>query len=436
MEWPAMILAHLTVVASTLLGWSDITVQPSRGDRAHASFQRSLAGLDRPSERTLETLKRYDLERRYRKRRRRRARAASRSIARASARPRPRLRPGRALVGRGRRLDRWRKAAAIDRFVDAVAYAYDFLFDPELADGRQPSDPRFRLACDLYNGGLERLIRAAQSNGPDHARRRRSSSRSTAASRSSASCSTRLALDGRRRRPDHPRLRLRGQRPADPELPVRPGRAADRRPQRRASRAREAGAVLPARDGLPADGVPRARTRGCATRTPTIDAAARVHARAGRPGAAPGRRRRRRRDRRRGRPDARRWPTCGRGPTSNRYRWTGLFRPGEALEPGQPDAAPSLRAGQDPRRDGPRPDLQPAGLDPDAQRAAPRPDDPAALPVPALHVPDRRADPDRGGGAPRLAARRPSRCTTPTAATRRSSRWSCSGTAWGGCSAT
>ena len=31
----------------------------------------------------------------------------------------------------GRRLDRWRKAAAIDRYIDAVAYASDFLFDPE-----------------------------------------------------------------------------------------------------------------------------------------------------------------------------------------------------------------------------------------------------------------------------------------------------------------
>ncbi len=37
--------------------------------------------------------------------------------------------------------------------------------DPELAHGRQPSDPRFVLACKLYNGGLERLIRAAQSDG-------------------------------------------------------------------------------------------------------------------------------------------------------------------------------------------------------------------------------------------------------------------------------
>src|SRR5262249_51903163 len=32
-------------------------------------------------------------------------------------------------------------------------------------DGREPSDPRFRMACDLYNGGLDRPIRAAPPNG-------------------------------------------------------------------------------------------------------------------------------------------------------------------------------------------------------------------------------------------------------------------------------
>jgi pimeloyl-ACP methyl ester carboxylesterase len=45
-----------------------------------------------------------------------------------------------------------------------VAYAYDFLFAPEIADARQPSDPRFREACNLYNGGLDRLLRASQAD--------------------------------------------------------------------------------------------------------------------------------------------------------------------------------------------------------------------------------------------------------------------------------
>jgi hypothetical protein len=159
-----MILASLTVIASTVLGWQDIAVQPSRGDRSRASFQRSLSGLDRPSERTVETLKRFDVERRYR-RDVDGALATLEQIARHH--PEPELVFALAELSwiEGRRLDRWRKATAIDRYVDAVAYAFDFLFDPDLENGRQPSDPRFRLACDLYNGGLDRLIRAAQSNG-------------------------------------------------------------------------------------------------------------------------------------------------------------------------------------------------------------------------------------------------------------------------------
>jgi pimeloyl-ACP methyl ester carboxylesterase len=160
-----MILAHLTVVVSSVLGWSDvISVQPSRADRIHTSFQRSLAGLDRPSERTLETLRRYDVEKWYKKNVDY-ALGTLENLAHSS--PNPEIVYALAELSwiEGRRLDRWRKAAAIDHYLDAVAYAYDFLFDSDLAAGRNASDPRFRLACDLYNGGLERLIRAAQSNG-------------------------------------------------------------------------------------------------------------------------------------------------------------------------------------------------------------------------------------------------------------------------------
>ena len=133
MEWPAMTLAHLAVLLSALIG-ADITIQPSRGDRTFASFQRSLAGLDRPSERTLETLKRYDLDRRYRKDVDGALRASRRSPA-AGPTPSSCTRWPSCRGSRGQ-ADRWRKARAIDRFVDAVAYAHDFLFDPELADGR------------------------------------------------------------------------------------------------------------------------------------------------------------------------------------------------------------------------------------------------------------------------------------------------------------
>ncbi len=160
-----MILAQLTVIAATLLGLGDppITVQPSRGDKMLASFQRALAGLDKPSERTLDTMKRYDVERRFRK-------DVPGTIAKlevlSRAQPDPDLVYALAELCwiEGKRLDRWRKAEAIERYLDVVTHAYRYLFGPELADRRHPSDPRFRLACDLYNGALDRIIRAALSN--------------------------------------------------------------------------------------------------------------------------------------------------------------------------------------------------------------------------------------------------------------------------------
>src|SRR5262245_29974295 len=159
-----MSLAHWTVVASALLGWPEtITVQPSRG--THSVYARNLANLDRPSERTLETIKRYDLQRQQR----RGIDPLVQSLVKlVRERPEPELVYALAELSwvEGRRLDRWRRTAAIDYYVDAVAYAHDFLTDPEIAraDGQRGSDPRYRTAMDLYNGGLERVLRAVQSN--------------------------------------------------------------------------------------------------------------------------------------------------------------------------------------------------------------------------------------------------------------------------------
>ncbi len=157
-----------TILAASLLTWSDtITIQPSRGDRS-AGLQRSIAGLDKPSDRTVETLKRFDLYKEYRQRD-----GADKALQHlekyAQRRAEPELVYALAELSwiEGKRLDRWREAQAIDRFLDAAAYAHDYLFgkEPELAEGRSRSDPRFRLACEIYNAGVERLIRAAMTKG-------------------------------------------------------------------------------------------------------------------------------------------------------------------------------------------------------------------------------------------------------------------------------
>jgi len=157
-----MILAPLTIVAASILGWVDISVQPSRSDRSHTAYNRSVANIDRPSARTVETLKRYDIERRYR-------RDVDGALANLEKLARERL-EGELVYAlaelswvEARRLDRWRRAGATDRYLDTVAYAYDFLTDPDLAlaNPQRGSDPQYRTAMELYNAGLEHLIRSA-----------------------------------------------------------------------------------------------------------------------------------------------------------------------------------------------------------------------------------------------------------------------------------
>jgi pimeloyl-ACP methyl ester carboxylesterase len=149
----------------SMLGWADVSVAPSRSGVANAPWYASLSALTSPSERTLDTLRRYDLDRVYRKDP---AGALLRLENHARATPLGELVFALAELSwiEAKKEDRWRRPAALDYYLDAVSYAYDFLFDPELAAGRDPSDPRFRQAMNLYNGGLDQIIRAARAKGP------------------------------------------------------------------------------------------------------------------------------------------------------------------------------------------------------------------------------------------------------------------------------
>ncbi len=152
-------LLLLWVVAALASDLALLPVKPRDKDDAVARLE----DLTEPSPRTLETLQRLDLE-------------GYRSDP-AGAITKLKVFAKRAVDAdlvyalaelswiEGRRLDRRRRAGALDRYVDSVAYSYDVLFDPEAADGRNPADPRFRWAIDLYNAGLEKLLRAGQASG-------------------------------------------------------------------------------------------------------------------------------------------------------------------------------------------------------------------------------------------------------------------------------
>ena len=54
---------------------------------------------------------------------------------------------------------------ALDMYWASVANAYFYLFDEQLDSKRNPYDPQFRSACDLYNGALESSMRIAKARG-------------------------------------------------------------------------------------------------------------------------------------------------------------------------------------------------------------------------------------------------------------------------------
>src|SRR4051812_40618593 len=102
-----MTLVSLAIVLGTTMGWTDITVQPNRAVRAQGYYAPSVAGVDRPSARTEDTLTRYDLKGRFRS-------DPEATLARleqnARQQPDPDLVFALAELSwiEGRRLDRWR----------------------------------------------------------------------------------------------------------------------------------------------------------------------------------------------------------------------------------------------------------------------------------------------------------------------------------------
>ena len=58
-----------------------------------------------------------------------------------------------------------RDGVALDLFGVSVAHAYRYLLAPEFDELRNPYDPQFRQASDLYNGALENMMRIVQRKG-------------------------------------------------------------------------------------------------------------------------------------------------------------------------------------------------------------------------------------------------------------------------------
>jgi pimeloyl-ACP methyl ester carboxylesterase len=64
----------------------------------------------------------------------------------------------------GKTAEQYDKQIALDLYGASVLYAYQYLFDSRYAATRNPYDPQYRGACDLYNGALESGLRIIVKN--------------------------------------------------------------------------------------------------------------------------------------------------------------------------------------------------------------------------------------------------------------------------------
>jgi pimeloyl-ACP methyl ester carboxylesterase len=174
------------VVLIPLAGCSSgIGVRQASTSPLLAAWRASFVDPDELSPRTLQTLRQLDLANLYR---RSPSEAYARLQRQAADDPGPDLLFALAETSYhlGQRAERRGDCEAIAFYYCCAGYAYHYLFPLPAAGGnaasppkllpiggppeaKQPTpdsfDPRFRLACDLYNNGLAKCIRAAQSIG-------------------------------------------------------------------------------------------------------------------------------------------------------------------------------------------------------------------------------------------------------------------------------
>lgn len=119
----------------------------------------------KPSDRTIQTLRRFGLEGAYRND----PKEAFDGLRQAALRE-PRLETTYALAEVAYVLGK--RAASAKRTEDAMRYygeslvtSYEYLFDPKFEPYRNAYDPQFRGICDLYNVSLEEILRLMSDDG-------------------------------------------------------------------------------------------------------------------------------------------------------------------------------------------------------------------------------------------------------------------------------
>jgi len=159
---PAGIVAALLLVVLFAAGCAQeryIRLRQQPVGPLRASFQQLTRKAPRPTPRTTQLLRRYDLVSLQQKDPEGTLRRLQQEI---ETEPDPDKICSYAEVAflEGRRLEQHGQSKeALDAYGAAVTHAYWFLLDPNLGRFRNPYDPEFRGACDLYNDALGATMR-------------------------------------------------------------------------------------------------------------------------------------------------------------------------------------------------------------------------------------------------------------------------------------
>ena len=128
-------------------------------------------GGPKPTKRTMQLLRRYDLEEDLSGDRRQLISKLHEIVSREPDAETVYAIAEIAYLG-GKRAELTDKRVALDLYGTSVLHAYLYLFDPQFPIAQNPFDPQFRGACDLYNTSLESMLRIVQKQGtlrPGHA---------------------------------------------------------------------------------------------------------------------------------------------------------------------------------------------------------------------------------------------------------------------------
>jgi pimeloyl-ACP methyl ester carboxylesterase len=188
-------VAIITLVVFTLPACSSIGVRRAKDRALFADIRASSISADKPSPRTMQTLRRLDLDQLYEV-----EPDASRQRLHTEAVRDPQPDTLFALAElhylAGRAIEKRKADEAVGHYVRCCGYAQQFLLStctddsadaagmnpaarlcdslpcvPPILTPRDAFDPRFRIACTLYNDGLTRCLRVGQKTGRFDSRR-------------------------------------------------------------------------------------------------------------------------------------------------------------------------------------------------------------------------------------------------------------------------